>query len=173
MRARRLAVFSALLLTVLLVQVTVLPMVLGGGFVPDLVVVLVAIVALEVGTRSALWLAAAGGLLVDLLAVSIPLGASVIVYASIAYLLGLLRPYLSERADLTSALLVGAVSSVSIVLSAALLGLLSAQVTTTGALLASSTLLAGAVGVLVAPMLFALVRRALTAVSRDVDERVL
>jgi rod shape-determining protein MreD len=173
MRARRLAVFAALLLTVLLVQVTVLPMVLGGGFVPDLVVVLVAIIALEVGTRSALWLAAAGGLLVDLLAVSIPLGASVIVYASTAYLLGLLRPFLSERADLTSALLVGAASSVSVVLSGALLGLLSARVTTTGTLLLSSALLAGAIAVLVAPLLLLLVRRALTAVSRDVDERVL
>ena len=173
MRARRLAVFATLLLTALLAQVTVLPMVLGRGFVPDLVVALVAIVALEVGTRSALWLAAAGGLLVDLLAISIPLASSVIVYGSIAYLLGMLRPYVSERAELSSALLGGGASGVAIVLSAGLLGLLSAQVVTPGILLATSALLGSAVGVLVAPLLLLLVRRTLTAVSRDADERVL
>lgn len=173
MRSRRLAVFSALLLTATLAQVTILPMVLGGGFVPDLVAVLVAIVALEVGTRSALWLAAAGGVLVDLLSVSIPLASSVIVYASIAYLLGMLRPYLSERAGLTTALLIGGASGAAVMFSGALVALLSAQVTTSGSLVASSALLAGAVGVLVAPLLLAVVRRALTAVSRDVDERVL
>jgi rod shape-determining protein MreD len=173
MRARRLAVFATLLLTVVLLQITVVPMALGGGFVPDLVVVLVALVALEVGTRSALWLAAAGGLLVDLLAVSIPLASSVIVYASVAYLLGLLRPYLSERADLTTALLAGAASGLAVVLSGGLLTLLSAQVTATARLLTGSALLSGAVGILAAPPLLILLRRSLTAVSRDVDERVL
>ena len=55
---RRFVSLGLLLVTVLLVQVSVLPLAVRGAFVPDLVVVLVALVALERGPRSGLWLAA-------------------------------------------------------------------------------------------------------------------
>jgi hypothetical protein len=66
MRARRLAALAALVLTALLLQVSVLPVVAGGGFVPDLLLVLVVVLTLEHGARTGLWVAASGGLLVDL-----------------------------------------------------------------------------------------------------------
>jgi rod shape-determining protein MreD len=164
-RPRRTAIGAALVLTGLLLQVTVLPLIAGGGFVPDLLVVLVAVVSLEQGSRTGLWLAGGAGLLVDLTSVTVPLGASMLVYASIAYLLGLLRPYVAERADLTTSLLTGLAAVLSVLGHAALAGLLSAQNPPDGQLVLWAALLVGAFAVLLAPLALVVVRRTLGAVD--------
>lgn len=161
MRARRLAVLAALVLTALLLQVSVLPSVAGGGFVPDLLVVLVAVLTLEHGPRTGLWVAGASGLLIDLTSTTIPLGTSMLVMVSIAYLLGLLRPYVSERADLSTAILAGLAAVLSVVGHAALAILLSAQEPPPAALVALAALVVGAFAVLLAPPVLILVRRTL------------
>jgi rod shape-determining protein MreD len=165
MRPRRLAIGVALVLTALLLQVTVLPLVAGGGFVPDLLVVLVAVTTLEQGTRTGLWVAGGAGLLVDLTAATIPLGSSILIYASLAYLLGLLRPYIAERADLTTALLTGAAAALSVLGHAALAGLFSAQTPPDPQLVSWSALVVGALAVLLAPLVLIIVRRTLGAVD--------
>jgi len=164
-RPRRIAIGAALVVTGLLLQVTVLPMVAGGGFVPDLLIVLVAVITLEQGARTGLWFAGGAGLLADLASVTVPLGSSILVYASLAYLLGLLRPYVSERADLTTALLTGFVAALSILGHAALAGLLSAQEPPDGQLVVWAVLLVGAFAVLLAPPVLLTVRRTLGAVD--------
>ena len=158
---------SVLLLTVVLAQVSLLPLVLRTGFVPDLVVVLVVIVTLKEGGGTGLRVAAAGGLLVDLLASSVPLGSTMLVLGVIAYAAALLRPYLSERAELATALLCGAAAGLAVLLSGGLQALLSEQGPPSAALLVSGTLVVTATGVLLAPILAPLVRRSLGAAPQD------
>ena len=162
MSARRLATFGALVLTALLLQVSVLPRVAGGAFVPDLMLVLVVVLALEHGPRTALWVAASGGLLADLANATVPLGSGMLVLVSIAYLLGLLRPYLSERADLTTAVLAGIAGVIALLGQAALSALLSAQSVPDASVVAWSATVVGAFAVLLAPPVLMLVRRVLT-----------
>jgi len=160
-RARRLAVLSALVVTLLLVQVSVLPLVAGGAFVPDLLVVLIVVLALEHGPRTGLWVAGVSGLLLDLAATTVPLGSTMLVLVSIAYLTGLLRPFLLERADLTTALLAGLAGVLSVLGQAALAVLLSAQESPPATVIAWSAMVVGAFAVLLAPPVLVLVRRTL------------
>jgi rod shape-determining protein MreD len=156
-----------LLLTVVLAQVSLLPLVLRTGFVPDLVVVLVVLVTLKEGGGSGLRVAAAGGLLLDLLASSVPLGSTMLVLGVIAYAVALLRPYLSERAELGTALLCGAAAGLSVLLAGGLQALLSEQGPPSAALLVAGTLVVTATGVLLAPILAPLVRRSLGDAPQD------
>jgi rod shape-determining protein MreD len=161
MRLRRLATLAAMILTGLLLQASVLPLIAGGGFVPDLLVVLVVVLTLEHGARTGLWVAGVSGLLLDLSAALVPLGSSMLVLVSVAYILGLLRPYLSERADLTTAILAGLLGALSVLGHAALAALLSEQEPPALALVLQSALIVGVFAVLLAPPLLILVRRTL------------
>lgn len=167
MRPRDGGVLAALVVTAVLLQVTVLPLIAGGGFAPDLLLVLVVVLVLERGTRSGLLVAGAGGLLVDLTAVLVPVGTSMLVLGTVGYVLGLLRPYLAERADLTTAVLAGAAGVASVLGRAALVALLStAPATATAtASVAGTALVVGAFAVLLTPPVLVLVRRALPAVD--------
>jgi rod shape-determining protein MreD len=159
MRLRRLAALGALILTALLLQVSVLPLVAGGGFVPDLLVVLVVVLTLEHGARTGLWVAGWSGLLIDLTTATVPLGSAMLVMVAVAYLFGLLRPYLSERADLTTAILAGVAAVLSVLGHGALATLLSAQGPPTVGVVTWSALVVGVFAVLLAPPVLVLVRR--------------
>ena len=161
MSVRRLAIVLAMVLTALLLQVSVLPVIAGGGFVPDLLVVLVVVLTLEHGVRTGLWVAAASGLLVDLATSGVPLGASMLVMVAVAYLVGLMRPYLSERADLTTAVLAGILAVLSVLGHGALAALLSTQEPPAAGVVAWSALIVGVFAVLLAPPVLVLVRRSL------------
>ena len=160
MSLRRPVALVVLLLTAVLLQVTLLPLVVGGGFVPDLVIVILVVLTLEAGPRIALYLA---GVLVDLLAVSIPLGSSVLVYATIVYVLGLLRPYLAERADLTTAILAGLAGALTVAGQAGLRVLLADQPQVSGTTVWWGALVIGALAVLLAAPMLRAVRRVLRA----------
>ena len=161
MRTRRLAALAALVLTALLLQLSVLPVIAGGAFVPDLLLVLVVVLTLEHGARTGLWVAASGGLLLDLASVTVPLGSNMLVLVTVAYLLGLLRPYLAERADLTTAILAGVAGALAVLGQAALAALLSEQVAPGASVVAWSVLVVGAFAVLLAPIVLLVVRRVL------------
>lgn len=172
MRARRLLVLGALLLTALLLQVSVLPLVAGGAFVPDIVLVLVVVLTLEHGPRTGLWVAAVGGLLTDLASVTVPLGAGMLVLVTLAYLLGLLRPYVTERADLTTAILAGLAGVVAVLGHAALAALLTAQAPPNASVVAWSATVVGAFAVLLAPPMLVLIRRILEHPDEQATELV-
>jgi rod shape-determining protein MreD len=163
MSLRRPVALVVLLLTAVLLQVTLLPLVVGGGFVPDLVIVILVVLTIEAGPRIALYLAGLGGVLVDLLAVSIPLGSSVLVYATIVYVLGLLRPYLAERADLTTAILAGLAGALTVAGQAGLRVLLADQPQVSGTTVWWGALVIGALAVLLAAPMLRAVRRVLRA----------
>jgi rod shape-determining protein MreD len=158
---RRVVALSALLLTVTLLQVTVLPLLLRTGFVADLVVIVVVLVTLEEGGSIGLRVAAVGGLFVDLLAAAVPLGSTMVVYGVICVAVNLIRPYLSERAGLATALIAGAAAGVSVLLAGGLQALLSEQGSLPAGLVTSGALVVAALGVLVTPPLMVLVRRSL------------
>ena len=158
---RRLAVIAAMVVTGLLLQVSVLPVIAGGGFVPDVLVVLVVVLALEHGARTGLWVAAGSGLLIDLATSGVPLGASMLVMITVAYVVGLLRPYLTERADLTTAVLAGMLAVLSVLGHGALATLLSTQEPPAVGVVAWSALIVGVFAVLLAPPVLLLVRRTL------------
>jgi rod shape-determining protein MreD len=164
---RRTFTVSLLLLTVILAQVSLLPLVLRTGFVPDLMVIVVVLVTLKEGGGAGLRIAAAGGLLLDLLASSIPLGSTVLVHGSIAYAVAMVRPYLSERAELATALLCGAAAGLSVLLAGGLQALLSEQGPPSAALLTSGALVVAATGVLLSPVLTPLVHRSLGDAPQD------
>ena len=161
MSVRRLAVIATMVLTALLLQVSVLPVIAGGGFVPDLLVVLVVVLALEHGPRTGLWVAGGSGLLVDLATSGVPVGASMLVMITVAYVVGLLRPYLAERADLTTAVLAGILAVLSVLGHAALAALLSTQEPPAAGVVGWSALIVGVFAVLLAPPVLLLVRRTL------------
>ena len=169
MSLRRLAVITTMVVTGLLLQVSILPVVAGGGFVPDLLVVVVVVLALEHGGRTGLWVAAASGLLVDLATSGVPLGASMLVMVTVAYLVGILRPYLSERADLTTAVLAGILGVLSVLGHGALAALLSTQEPPAAVVVAWSALIVGVFAVLLAPPVLLLVRRTLDSPDASLE----
>jgi rod shape-determining protein MreD len=168
----RAGALGVVLVTAVLLQVTVLPVVAGGGFVPDLVIVILVVLAFESGPRTALWAAGFTGVLVDLLAVTVPLGSSVLVSATIVYGVGLIRPYFSARADLTTAVLAGFAAVVSVVGHGTLQVLLTDQTTFPGSAIGRAALVIGAFAVLLAPLALGIVRRVLDATATTGSERV-
>lgn len=170
MRARRIAVLAALVLTGLLLQVSILPLVAGGGFTPDLLIVLVVVLTLEQGPRTGLWIAAVSGLLADLTLTTVPLGSTMLVQVALAYVIGLLRPYLSERTDLTTAVLAGLTGVVAVLSHGALAALLSAQEPPAGGVVAWSALVVGAFAILLAPLVLIVVRRTLAGTEASASE---
>lgn len=152
---------AALVITGLLLQVSVLPVVAGGAFVPDVLLVLVVVLTLEHGARTGLWVAASGGLLLDLSSTTVPLGSGMLVLVALAYLLGLLRPYLSERADLTTAILAGIAGALTVLGQAGLAAILSELAAPGVRVVTWSMLTVGAFAVLLAPLVLLVVRRVL------------
>lgn len=160
---------AALVLTGLLLQITILPLVAGGGFTPDLLIVLVVVLTLEHGARTGLWVAALSGLLADLTATTVPLGSTMLVHVALAYGVGLLRPYLAERADLTTAILAGLTGVLAVLGHAGLAALLTAQQPPAATVVAWSALVVGAFAILLAPPTLLIVRRTLAAADAGAE----
>ena len=158
---RRVVGMAVLILTVLLVQTTVLPVLLRPGFLPDLAAVLAVLVTLERGTRAGLRVAAAAGLGADLLSVTVPLGGGLAVAAVVAVGVGLLRPYLGARSDLVAVPLAALGAVVAFLLAAALRGLLATEAVLAPAMLVAGAVSTGLMAGLLALPLLGLLRRAL------------
>jgi rod shape-determining protein MreD len=158
---RRIAGMAALILTVLLVQTTVLPVLLRPGFLPDLAAVLAVLVALERGPRAGLWTAAAAGLAADLLTDAAPLGTGMAVAATVVVCAALLRPYLGDRSDVAAVPLAALGAAAAFLLAAVARLLLATDVAVAPAVVAAGALASGLLGAVAALPLLALLRRAL------------
>ena len=93
-----------------------------------------------------------------------------LVQVALAYVIGLLRPYLSERADLTTAVLAGFTGVVAVLAHGALAALLSAQQPPAGEIVAWSALVVGAFAILLAPLVLIVVRRTLAGTEASASE---
>jgi rod shape-determining protein MreD len=158
---RRTLAGGAVLVTVLLVQVTVLPVLLRPGFQPDLVTVVTVLLTLERGTRSGLWFAGVGGLAADLLSVSAPLGGGIAIAAAAAAVAGLARPYLGDRAELPAVLLAGLSCGAAFLLAGLLGTLVATEPRLVPGMLGAGAAVTSALGALLAPLLLAMLRLAL------------
>ncbi|MGA0830139.1 MAG: rod shape-determining protein MreD [Nitriliruptoraceae bacterium] len=158
---RRLAGMAALIVTVLLVQTTVLPVLLRPGFLPDLAAVLAVLVTLERGPRAGLWTAAAAGLAADLLTDSAPRGAGMAVAAVVVIGAGLLRPYLGGRSDVAAVPVAGLAAAAAFLLAAVVRVLLATDVAIAPSVAAAGAAATALLGAVAAPPLLALLRRAL------------
>jgi rod shape-determining protein MreD len=158
---RRTLALAAVLVTVLLVQTTVLPVLLRPGFLPDLVTVVAVLLAVERGTRAGLWFAGVGGVAADLLSVSTPLGGGIAVAAAAAVVAGLLRPYLGDRADLPAVLLAGVACGAAFLVSGLLGTLVATDPSLAPTMLGAGIAVTAALGALLSLPLLVLLRRAL------------
>lgn len=86
---------ALLLVTAVVLQTALFPSVTLLGFRPDLLLLLVLAVAVHDGPMSGARVGAVAGLLADLLIVQSPVGLSMVIYATIGWLVGVLRPYVA------------------------------------------------------------------------------
>lgn len=158
---RRITGMAALVVTVLLVQTTLLPVLLRPGFLPDLGAVLAVLVTLERGSRAGLWTAGAAGLAGDLLTDAAPLGAGIAVAAAVVVGAGLLRPYLGERSDVVAVPIAGLGAASAFLLAAVARLILATDVAVVPSVAAAGALATGLLGAVAALPLLALLRRVL------------
>ena len=111
---RRAIVVALLLVTAAVLETALFPAVTLLGFRPDLLLLVVLAIGVHDGPMSGARVGAIAGLLADLLVVQSPIGLSVVIYATIGYVVGIARPYLapdSITAPILLAFVTGAVGT--------------------------------------------------------------
>ncbi len=147
----RTLVFALLLVTVAVVETSVLPFLPVPGLTPDLLLLITMVVALKDGPQAGLRVGFAAGLLADLLVAQAPLGSATLVLTSIGGIVGTARPYLASQsvtAPLVLAFLTGAAGTAAY----GSLSLLLGEDRVTWELLATSALRVGLFNTLLAPI---------------------
>jgi hypothetical protein len=86
-----------LLVTVAVIETSVLPFLPLPGLTPDLLLLITMVVALKDGPQAGLRVGFAAGLLADLLVAQAPLGSATLVLTSIGGIVGTARPYLASQ----------------------------------------------------------------------------
>ena len=155
---RRAALMTLVIITAVLLQTSLFPHLALAGFRPDLIALLTVGFALEDGPGSGMRVGFAGGILADLLVNHSAVGLSALVYVALGYGVGVARPYLapeSVTAPLIAALLSGIVGDGGFGLLSRLLGDETYGLT----FIAESALLVALYNTLLAPVVFAVVRR--------------
>lgn len=93
----RTAILGLVLLTAALLQTTLFQYLTIGGFRPDLLLLVTALVALRDGPLPGIRVGFAAGLLADLLLNQAPVGLSALVLLAVGYAVGIGRPYLAPE----------------------------------------------------------------------------
>lgn len=121
---RRIAVMALVLLTAVVLQTALLPHLSVAGFRPDLLLLVVTVVALHDGPFAGARVGAAAGVIVDLLLTDGPFGLSVITGVTVGHTVGVLRPYLASTAPFAPIGLAAAAGAVGTLVHGALAALL-------------------------------------------------
>jgi rod shape-determining protein MreD len=122
---RRIAVLALVLVAAVVLQTSLLPRLAVAGFRPDLLLLVVTVVALHDGPFAGARVGAGAGLVLDLLLTDGPFGLSIIVGVTVGYAVGALRPYVASTspfAPIGLAAAAGAAGTIVYGLVAALLG---------------------------------------------------
>lgn len=153
----RAAVMALLLVTVAVLETALFPALALLAVRTDVLLLAVIAVALHDGQVAGLRVGFAAGLLSDLLLTQAPIGLSVLVFATIGYAVGVVRPYLapdSWTAPILIAFLSGLIGTGAYGVLARLLG--DDAITLT--LMAQAALTVAATSALLAPVMMAVVR---------------
>ena len=155
---RRALLVALLLVTAAVLETALFPAVTLLGFRPDLLLLVVLAIGVHDGPMSGARVGAIAGLLADLLVVQSPIGLSVVIYATIGFVVGIARPYLapdSITAPILLAFVTGAVGT-------ATYGVLTSLLADDRApfdLVLQAALAVGLYNTLLAPVAYAVVNR--------------
>lgn len=155
---RRVAVIALLLVTAALAQTALFPFLALGGLRPDLLLLAVVGVALADGVMPGLRVGFVAGLGADLLVDQAPVGLAALVYTAIGYAIGVARPYLAPD-SLTAPLLLAFLASLLGTAGYGVLSLLLGEERVTLQMLIQASGSVAVYNTLLAPFVFALVRR--------------
>ncbi|MCC5949946.1 MAG: rod shape-determining protein MreD [Nitriliruptoraceae bacterium] len=151
-------VLALTILTAVVLQTALFPVLTLAGFRPDLLLLVVLAVALEDGPAAGVRVGGVAGLLHDLLLSQAPLGLGMLVLSAVGYGAGVTRPYLapgSITAPLLLAFLTGALATGGYGVLAGLLG----DDRTTVTLVIQGALSVALYNTLLAPIVLGAVRR--------------
>lgn len=157
----RIAVLALTLVTVAIIETSVLPFLPVTGLAPDLLLLVTMAIALKDGPQAGLRVGFAAGLLADLLVAQMPVGSATLVLTSIGGIVGTARPYLASQsitAPLLLAFLTGALGTAAY----GSLSLLLGDGRVTWELLAGSAVRVGLLNTLLAPVALAGIDRLTT-----------
>ena len=147
----RLAILALVLVTVAVLQTALFPLVTLAGFRPDLLLLVVVMVAAHDGPMAGARVGAAAGLLADLLAVEASAGLSLLVYAVVGHAVGVVRPYLAAD-SLTAPIVLAFASGVVATFAHGSLVTLLADVGVGAELVVTGALAVGLYNALLAPL---------------------
>ena len=154
----RSAVVALLIVTIALVQTSLLPYLIFSGFRPDLLLLVTIAFALRDGLLSGLRVGFASGILVDLLLNESPVGLSALVFVGVAYAVGVARPYLAPE-SFTAPIIMSGLGTLLGVGGYGVLGAVLAEEPTAMALIVQAAIVSALYAVLLAPIVVGVVRR--------------
>jgi rod shape-determining protein MreD len=155
---RRVLVLAGVIVVALLLESTVLAKIRLGGVRPDLLVIAVVAVAVAAGPTSAACFGFSAGLVADLLFAR-PVGVSALVYTCLGFAVGLASVYLVSSRAWVHLLLTGAASLAAVWCAGLVLRVLDLS---SWAFVARTGLLVALYNLLLAPVVYPLVRRLAT-----------
>lgn len=154
----RAGVIGLLLVTAALLQTAFVPLVVLGGFRPDLLLLVTVAFALHDGPATGVRVGFSAGLLMDLLLNESAAGLSALVYVGVAYAVGVVRPYLAHE-SMTAPLLLAFLSGLVATGGYGLLSRLMGDQRFTFELVASASLFVAFFNTILAPPVMGLVDR--------------
>lgn len=155
---RRTLVVALLLLTAVVLQTSLFPVLTLGGYRPDLLLLVVLAVAVKDGPLAGSRVGFAAGALTDLLVAQTPAGVAALVFTVIGFAIGFARPYLAPD-SVSAPVLLAFVSGLLGTLAYGLLALLLGEDRVTPTLLGQASLSVALYNTLLAPFALALVGR--------------
>lgn len=153
----RALVVGLVLVTAALLQTAFVPLVVLGGFRPDLLLLVTVAFALHDGPATGVRVGFAAGLLMDLLLNESAVGLSTLVYVGVAYLVGVVRPYLAHG-SITAPLVLAFMSGLVATAGYGVLSRLMGDQRFTVTLVTSASLFVASFNTILAPPVVAFVR---------------
>lgn len=155
---QRVGMVTLVLVTAAILQTSLLPFLSMSGFRPDLLLLVTIAFALRDGLLSGLRIGFAAGVLVDLLLNESPVGLTALVFVGIAYAVGVARPFLAPD-SWTAPVILSVAGTLVGVAGYGLLSAVLAEDPIAVGLIVQASLVSAIYALLLAPIVFGLVRR--------------
>ena len=155
---QRVGMVTLVLVTAAILQTSLLPFLSMSGFRPDLLLLVTIAFALRDGLLSGLRIGFAAGVLVDLLLNESPVGLTALVFVGIAYAVGVARPFLAPD-SWTAPVILSVTGTLVGVAGYGLLSAVLAEDAIAVGLIVQASLVSAIYALLLAPIVFGLVRR--------------
>lgn len=155
---QRVGVVTLVLVTAAILQTSLLPFLSVSGFRPDLLLLVTIAFSLRDGLLTGLRVGFAAGVLVDLLLNESPVGLTALVFVGVAYAIGVARPFLAPD-SWTAPVILSVMGTLVGVAGYGLLSAVLAEDPIAIGLIVQASLVSAIYALLLAPVVFGLVRR--------------